>query len=221
MKYKYIPLIIGLGFITLSNSNAQNLNFGVFAGYDIVNIHEIPLHPNAKGPPYNPMKSYNLNCFISYKSKSFWGLSVEPGFMQKGGFCGVNNSCRWELNYLQIPVLADIYIFHRFFLSVGPEFSYMTSAKAVSDYQGHNQTDDIYSIYNKKFELSGFIGINCMITNVIGIGLGYNHGLTYIDKVPLYDYPWKLTGWTKLYNQYLQIKMSFRIQSIELRNIKK
>lgn len=220
MKTKQIPIIVGLVLITLSNSNAQNFNIGIFTGYDVVNILQKPWDPRADGPPFRPMQSYNLNCFISYKSKNLWGFSVEPGFIQKGGSNGVNNRCRWEFDYLQIPLLVDVYVLHKLSLSAGPEFSYMLNARAANFYP-YKTTTDVSSQYNKKFELSGFIGINYMITDDIGLGLGYNHGLTNLIKVPFYGANWEIIGWGRQYTQYLQVKMILRLSTIAFTNRKK
>ncbi len=219
MIIKYLLVLIGFVLITSSNSNAQNLNIGLSTGYDVVNILQKPWDPSATGPPFRHTKSYNLNCFISYKAKGVWEFSLEPGFMQKGAVNGVNNMCSWEFNYLQIPVLADVYILNWFLVSVGPEFSYMLNAKAISVYPGHTQKDDVSSLYNRKFELSAFIGIKFMITNGIGVGFGYNHGLIYITRVPFYGDQSQIIGWGRQYNQYLQLKLSFKIQTLQFSNL--
>jgi hypothetical protein len=217
MKIAFIPILLGLLLFTTTNSNAQKLNFGLVAGYDIVNIQQKPWDPLAIGPPYRPRKSFNLNSYISYKSKGIFGLSAEPGFMQKGAVNGFQDCCKWELNYLQMPLLADFYILHGLFLSIGPEFSYMLNAKAVNGYPGPNQTANFTSLY-KRFEVSGFIGLNWMITKNIGIGLGYNHGLTHIKLDPIYGDHWEVLEWAKEYTQYWQFRIRFRIQTFDLEN---
>ena len=205
--------MIVLVLVTIEKSNAQDFHFGILGGFDKVNIHQKPKFPNAKGPPYRPMESYNFNCFISYKSNSFWGFCVEPGFIQKGGSNGVNNCCRWELNYLQIPFSTDIYVLPRLFISIGPEVSYLLSAKAVNDYPGHVHTDDMSSIYKYKFELSGLAGINFRVNKVLDIGLRYNHGFTNIAKidVTIFDGPnWYIFP-VKQKSQYLQIRVRAKL----------
>lgn len=205
MSTKHISIVIGLVLVTIAKSNAQNVKFGLLGGYDIVNIYQTSLPPHAIGPPYDPMMSYNFNFLISMKSKGIWGFSVEPGLIQKGGSLGVQNSCRAELNYINMPILADIYVLRKLFFSFGPEFAYMINAKA--DYP--DSIEDISSIYKEKFELSGLIATNYMISNKIAIGLRYNHGLTSIRKVPLYGDNWEILGIGKQYNRYFQFNVRF------------
>jgi hypothetical protein len=216
MKSKPILIVIGLILLSMLKSNAQNLRFGLLGGVDKVNIHQKPWLPHAISAPFDPMNSYNVNCFISYKSQGIWGFSFEPGFIQKGGANGVNDCCRWELNYFQFPLLAEIYVLRKLFLSVGPEFSYLTSAKAVNVYPSHTHTTDVSSTYKYKLEISGLIGINYMISKRFDIGLRYNHGFTYIAKIDIniyngsnwYIYP------VKQQSQYLQLVLRVRINTI-------
>jgi hypothetical protein len=209
MKRKLILIVIGLILVFVPESNAQNLRFGLLGGYDIVTIHQIPLDTQLNEQPYDPIMSYNINGFISLKNKGLWGISFEPGLMQKGGLL---YKSRAELKYLQMPLSVDVYILHRLYFSFGPELAYMISAKAINP----NSVQDISGIINKKFEASGSIGINYMIGKRIGIGLKYNHGLTYIYKSPQYGDNWEILHWLHYFNEYFQVRVSFRI--LELTN---
>ncbi len=209
MNRKFILVIIGLVMITEISINAQKLKFGLLGGFDLVNIYMTPREPHQIGQPYGNMKSYNFNCFLTYKNKDVWGISVEPGLIQKGGTCGVQQSCRLELNYLQIPILANVYIFQKLYLSIGPEFSYMINAKFIN--VDPNLNGNAYSIYKNKFEFSGLVGINYKIIQRIDLGLRYNHGISPLIKVPLYDEKFNILGQAKMYNQYFQLVVKVRI----------
>ncbi len=79
------------------------------------------------------------------------------------------------LMYLQLPLLVDLYITKKLFVSIGPEFAYLINAKAKSK----DQSADIKDWYENTFELSGMIGVNYNIFERFDIGLRYSHGLTY------------------------------------------
>lgn len=210
MNTKHIFFIIGLVLETFATSNAQSLNFGSFAGYDRVKIHQPKLKPGQRGTGFDPMNSYNINCFISYKSQGFLGFSLEPGYIIKGSGLGLNS--KDEFKCFQFPLLAEVYILKKLNFSIGPEFSYMFSAKSINP----SYVIDISDQYNKTFELSGFIGINYLIFRGIGIGIGYNHGITYIRKSPWGSISNPMEGSSNQYNQYLQIRISYRIHSFDL-----
>ena len=209
MNKKFISIIMGFALFIGASLNAQKLKFGLLGGLDIVNIYMTPLEPRQIGQPYGNMRAFNINCFVSYKNKGFWGFSIEPGFIQKGGTQGAQQRDRLELNYLQIPTLAHLYIFQKLYLSIGPEFSYMISAKFISFYTDF--TANIYSDYKDKIELSGLAGVNYKITQWIDLGLRYNHGISPLRKVPLYGDKFKILGQAKMYNQYYQLVVKIRI----------
>jgi len=155
--------------------------------------------------------SYNVNCVISYKKHDRWGFSVEPGLIQKGALGGVQLRSKIELKYFQMPTLANIYFLHKFFISIGPEFSFLIDSRYINP----KSTIDASSVY-KKFELSGLIGINYMITKSFDFGLRYSRGLTYIMKMPLYGNSiygnyWEVVGIAKQYNECLQLTVSVTI----------
>jgi hypothetical protein len=203
MKARHISIMLWLILVSVPILNAQDLRYGLLGGFDVVTIRQTPLAPHQLFT-INPITSYNINGFLSFKSKGVWGISIEPGLIQKGG---LNYKSRVEFKYLQMPIFVDIYILRRLSLSIGPEFAYMISAKSINP----NSISNISGIYDRKFEFSGSIGLNYILGKRIGIGLKYNHGLTTILKSPLYGDNWEILGWQNNYNEYFQLKLSFRI----------
>jgi hypothetical protein len=209
MKTKHILTIFGLILTSILNINAQDFKFGLVTGFDITDARlSEKLDINGDYNGYDPMISFNVNGYIGYKSAGFWGLSVEPGFIQKGGIQTYSDvKVRFQLNYIQMPILADIYISDKLFVSVGPELGYMINAKAKSkDY-----SNDITDIYDKRFELSGLIGVNYSIIKNVDIGIRYSYGLTYTSKMTLTDEQGNDKGEIKEFNQYLQLILRFKI----------
>ena len=66
-------------------------------------------------------------------------------------------------------------------------------------------------MYDRRFELSGFIGINYNVIDNLDIGLRYNHGLTYTSKIIWINELGEETGVSKDYNQYFQLILRFKI----------
>ena len=205
-------IFITFSFIVISNITAlsQNFKFGIVAGLDIAKSRYSKI-PNAfsGSQSYNPMIAYNFNGYIGYKKSDSWGFSIEPGFIQKGGKQKISNETyvRLNLNYLQLPILLDYYIFKKLYISLGPELSYLHSAKLKSKEISNNITDSIY----KRFELSGIIGLNYKITDYFDIGIRYNHGLTYTSKISWFDDSGKDLGESNEYNQYVQLNVEYKI----------
>ena len=134
------------------------------------------------------MLSFNANAYIGWKGDGIIGLSAEPGYIQKGGvikenYTGSEENLRTMLNYLQLPVLLDVFITEKLSASIGPEVSYMLSAKIKSESGSTTEID----WYDKKFELSGMAGMQYAITPHFTLGLRYSHAITPCSKLELID----------------------------------
>jgi len=204
-------IFIAIGLLVISNLTAfsQNFKFGLVAGFDIANAH-LTNKPDGFGDNqvYYPMIAYNFNGYIGYKKTESWGLSIEPGFIQKGGRQKSSDDyIRFNLNYIQLPVLFDYYIADKFYVSIGPELSYMMNAKVKSK----DNSNDITDLYDRRFELSGLVGINYRIIDKLDIGLRYNHGLTYTSKITWTNEFGESVGELKDYNQYFQLIVKWKI----------
>src|SRR5665811_747062 len=127
------------------------------------------------------MYSFNINGSIEYKISKIWGIEAEPGFIRKGGTVdGINryhSTIKMRLNYIQLPILANLYITKKFFVSIGPEFAYMINSQGNLPDNGTGFDD----FKENAFEISGLMGLNYSIYKEVDIGFRYNHGLTNIS----------------------------------------
>lgn len=206
-------MIFGLIIFSESILHAQNFKFGLLTGFDIANAR-LTNKPDIEGDLriYYPMISFNANGYIGFRSARFWGLSVEPGFIQKGGVQLMNkedkkDDLKFKLNYIQIPILADFYLTNKLFISIGPELAYMLNAKVKSK----DNSNDISDIYDNDFEISGLIGINYNIIKKLDIALRYSHGLSYTMKIIWRGDFGDYLGKSKEYNQYFQLLVRLKI----------
>lgn len=185
---------------------AQHFKFGLQAGLDITKSYLIDLPEEiTENLTISPMISYNINGYIAYKGNSFLGLSIEPGFIKKGR--NQNDGVKYHFNYIQLPILAEIYLTDKLFLSVGPELGYLINVKVKSEDAPDYKND----LYDKKFELSGLIGINYSIIENFDIGLRYSRSLTSTsDRIWTNEYGEKGEE-SKEYNQYIQVLVRFKI----------
>lgn len=213
MITKTFWIFIFLNLILFSNTNAQDFKFGILSGFNVANA-QLTNKPDIEGVSriYYPLISITTNGYFSYLSSGVWGLSAEPGFIQKGGKIqnqqdNRDDDIKFKLNYIQLPILADFYLSDKIFLSVGPEFAYLINAKIKTKDFANDITDN----YDNHFEISGLIGVNYNILENFDIGLRYNHGLTYTWKVTYTDDAGYEMGEMKEYNQYFQFIVRFKI----------
>jgi hypothetical protein len=178
-------------------TNAQGFRFGMLAGVDAVKLHSV-VKPDVQvwdawRQDADPLISFNINGYIGYKSKSFWGFSIEPGYIRKGG----NGS---YVGYVQIPVLADIYPMEKIFFSIGPELAFK------------NKINYPPQITELTYELSGLIGLNYSILANVDLGLRYSHAFTYHTKSSFPDPFEGGEAIQRVYNQYLQFVVRYKFK---------
>ncbi len=206
MTIKKMLMIAGLILVSRLTLVAQNVKFGLVAGLDMAK----PWISNSSNlyalGTYNPMLTFNVNGHIAYQCSGFLTFAIEPGFIQKGGKYEGSNT-RTNLNYLQLPVMADLYVTKKIYVSVGPEFSYLISAKIKSG----NNTADIIDNYDHKFEFSGLIGLSYTLSTKFDLGVRYSRGFTWTIRTVFTDENGIATGEWKEYNQYFQVLLRYKL----------
>ena len=227
MKTLKILILSGLMFLPGLNLKAQKINYGIQAGYVYANAHVRKDNEHATRIFY-PIHSFNINGYIEYRFPGKWGIAAEPGYIRKGSdvdgkknFLGRFNL---QLNYIQLPILANFYFGDKLFISFGPEFAYLINkdvnipSPPPPSHSIDKEADKMFTPFkDNAFEVSWVIGVNCSITERIDIGLRYNHGITHFSKATWINsrYPmgWGSMGQSKAYNQYVQFIVRYRIRN--------
>lgn len=204
MKTKIVLLPLVVFVLIHLNTAAQKLNYGIVAGVDMVQLAPIGNdHPHLFD---RPRASFNINAHLGYEYNKNWGLTVEPGFMSKGGSIQ-NDETKLKLNYLQMPILADYYLNDRISISFGPELAYLLSSQIKID----GNSIDAQKVYDQKFELSGVVGLNFELESNIDLGVRYSHGLTHISEITYLDENDFHLSNGKEYNHYAQLFVRFKL----------
>lgn len=217
--------------------DAQGLSYGVVIGTDAstMKMNNVPLDIEYTSM-YAPLLGFNVNGFVSYKSKSFWGISLEPGFIRKGGvqlFDYMNNHYMEihyrvinEFNSLELPVLFDVYLNRKLYVSAGLEFEYRLSEKAIMTDQvtwndqpffvaknlgNHVLADEILPDDNNRVSCSGLVGLNYNIDSRFDLGLRYGLGLKELIHVNWLSSYVEFLGESSVYNDYLQLVLKIRL----------
>ncbi len=223
--------------LIISITNAQKLNYGfiVGTGTSTMYMRNVPdeIEYNSM---YAPLLSYNINAFVSYKSTGFWGVSIEPGFIKKGGvqlfdymnhyFLPQHYKVIVDFNSIELPVLFNMYLNKRLYASIGLEFEYRMSEKAtitdkvtwndqslyVAKSLGNNVlSDNILPDNNNRFSNSGLIALNYCIDNRFDIGLRYGLGLEKLIQIEWLDNFGSNDGSSDIYNNYLQLILKVKL----------
>jgi len=196
--------------VIIINSNAQEFKYGAEIGLDI-SKPQFSSYSTSRGcfcgpfanSNYYALPSANINGYIELKANDIWGISAEPGFISKDGFLKANQSKIKMFafnNYLQLPVLFNLYIKKKLFFSLGMEMS-MLMFKFITETPTYFWR---YPYQLNSFELSGIIGTGYSINDHFDIGLRYSRGFTNIIRSP---YP---SIYGSLHNQYAQLFVRYK-----------
>ena len=215
MKTLKILIIIGLILHLGLKLKAQNIKLGFLSGLVVTNAqvtNKIDIYNDYR--VFYPMISFNINGYFENKFSITWGIAAEPGFIRKGGIVrfGVNHYMsiiKLQLNYVQLPILVNLYCTNKLFVSLGPEFAYLINSNGnlPSISTGFNYFKE------NAFELSGLIGLNYSISKKADIGFRYIHGFSNISVLKWTDGYGPEIGQSKVYNQYLQFLIRFKIET--------
>ncbi|MFW5872634.1 MAG: porin family protein [bacterium] len=213
---KKILLSLTLPLIFALNCHSQDFHYGLMAGLNLSKIHsQVPtlvgLTPEEEALyVYDPIITYNVNAFAQLKFLKYFGISVEPGFIIKGGENepepGLDS--KYKINYLQVPVLGEIHPLKWFYFSLGPEFGYALSAKTITGGTSSDVTDQLTS----KTEISGVFGVNVIFYQKFGLSLKYSRAFTNVSDRVMTNINGITTGQVREYNQYLQMSVRWYLK---------
>jgi len=97
----------------------------------------------------------------------------------------VNYKAKFNLGYINLPVMAKYYTTEKFSIEFGPQVGFLTSAKLKTDVtlletgQTGSSTDDVKDFF-KGIDFGLNVGLGYQFTNKLGANLRYNAGLANI-----------------------------------------
>ncbi len=89
---------------------------------------------------------------------------------------------KFKLNYLNLPVMAKVYVSDGFFLEAGPQLGYLLTAKDEYESPGLSGEDDLKDEgLIKDIDVGGNVGLGYQLDSGLNFGARYNFGLTNIN----------------------------------------
>jgi len=195
---KYLYTLLFCLFLTGNVHSHGSFRYGALAGLSSTGIR-LSGKQGEYFNGYDRAIGFNVNAYLAFKTKGLIGVSIEPGFMMKGatGKSSIGNGYRSKLNYIQMPVFIDFYLFkEKLFFQLGPEVALLTNAK-LNESNGNGY-------YDKKFELSAMAGVNFNIIRMLDVGIRYNYGITTTTD-----------GEPKEFNNYIQLLLRLKFGNKE------
>ena len=193
--------IITLAALLFVSTGAfAQLSYGVKAGMNLANISNAggSIKP---GLFVGAVGEYSFNDFVGLQAELVYS---RQGYYDKSDIEGLGNMKVWaRYNYINIPVLAKLYLIDRSFsLELGPQFGFIAGAKNKVTVAGSTDKTDISKDSYNNFDFSFGLGVSYMFAFGPEISLRYNIGITDIAK--------NNTGDTKFKNNVIQIGVGYR-----------
>lgn len=118
---------------------------------------------------------------LIYQVSNYCALSAGLLYSMQGCSADGEGDPKMSIDYLNLPVLANFYVFKGFALKAGLQFGYLTRAKVSGSGDGIKAEIDMKDACND-FDFSIPIGISYDINNSFVIEGRYNIGVTKVPK---------------------------------------
>lgn len=188
MKNSKISLVLVFFFAVIQISTAQEKSeykLGFKGGVNFTNVG------TTTGVTNKSLTGVHFGLFAKLPITNSFAVQPELYFTTKGGELTYQNvvvdgTAKFNLNYIEVPVLAVFKIFPGFNFQVGPYASYLVSSKVKNVNEvSFNFEDNIQSGDFNKFDTGLMAGFGIDVKSV-EIGVRYNFGLLKVGKDKTY-----------------------------------
>lgn len=175
-KTKFLSVVVLLSALSLTVSHyaGAQARAGVKGGLNVSNLYIDDVNDE------NARYGFNVGVYGQILSTDAFALQPELLFTTKGAkgeYTGlIDQTVKFNLNYLELPVLAVFKLGKDAEIHVGPYASYLLNANVKYSGDLSNGTDEIDKDQLKSFDfgLVGGLGLNF---GALQVGARYNYGL--------------------------------------------
>ena len=176
-------LFLGLGIVISGFAFSQQ--FGLKAGLNVSDINNGASGTDMKaktGLYVGVTATIPVSDEFSVQPELIYNqLGAKTNLYDFGGIIG-NVSTTTKLDYISLPVMLQYNFPSNFYLELGPEFSYMVSAKQGLSTSIISPSTDINMDYLNRLNVGAGFGAGYNLNKNIGISARYTLGLTGLGK---------------------------------------
>ena len=179
---KLIFASLALGLMSISGMQAQEkiASYGFKGGLNFSNLYTDKVDDN------NVLTGFNAGLYAKFPIAKGIAIQPEISYTTKGAelvYQGgpIKGTYKFNVNYIEVPVLLVMNITDNFNVHVGPYAAYMVSGKTTNESNFINSQRELNTDDFNKFDagLAGGLGIDL---DAVNFGVRYNYGLTKIEK---------------------------------------
>lgn len=172
-------LIASIAALFSLTTNAQgNFRFGIKGGLNVTNLTSdyFAEHDAKTGYHFGILSEITLSDKFSLQPEVLFATQGTDAKVIMLG--GGPQSEKYVLDYIQVPILAKIYLIPNLSAEIGPSFNFLVNKNVPA----------IESDFLNAFEFSGVFGVSYKIINGLFANIRYNQGLTDVfDKDNYYS----------------------------------
>lgn len=175
MKKLIVLAVLAVFGVTTSASAQEFVYFGVKGGVNFTNMTSDGFEDN------NSRTGFNLGLLSEIPVGERFSIQPEVLYSTQGTeseqvIAGETINGEYNLDYLQVPVLAKLYLIDGLSLEVGPSFNFLVDEEVEFDSpigDGEAETD-----YGSTFEFGGAVGASYKFNNGFFASARYTQGFT-------------------------------------------
>jgi opacity protein-like surface antigen len=161
-----VVALLAFGF-----ANAQKVKFGAKAGLNLSNV-------TGDDTSDNKMKiGFQVGAFANIGVSEKFAVQPELVYSAQGNKFDGEGNVSLELNYINLPIMAQYKVTDKFSLEAGPQIGFLMSAKV----KGDGGSADVKEFLNST-DFGIGVGAGYDITENINLGLRYTIGVSNLNK---------------------------------------
>ncbi len=151
--------------------------WGVKGGLNVSNLSNVSGDDKMKA-------SFYAGLFAEYRFSDYFGLQPEITYSRQGNFYNEDRYKLWNrVNYLNIPVIAKIYVTPRLSVDVGPQLGILLNNNTTFKWKNSdNSSTNDHSIDANGADFGIAMGLSARLAYNLDLTARYNLGLTDILK---------------------------------------
>jgi hypothetical protein len=179
-KIFFASLVLSFMSFTSAQAQEKTPSYGFKGGLNFSNFYIDNVDDS------NMLTGFNAGLYAKFPITNSIAIQPEINYTTKGSEQIYDNgvvqgTSKFNINYIEVPVLLVANITDNFNVHVGPYAAYMVSGKTKNDSNFGSSESELDTDDFNKFDagISGGLGIDL---DVVNFGVRYNYGLTKIGK---------------------------------------
>jgi len=171
-KLLFFTAIVLFGFTYVS---AQDCNFGAKVGVNIATLN------SDNFDSFDNRTSFHLGFVAEIGITETFSFQPELVYSSQGsGYSEDDFEGTVKLNYLNVPLIAKIYVAEGFSLEAGPQIGLLLSATDEGEFDGGSYDEDIKE-FIKGLDIGVNLGVGYKLESGLNFGARYNLGLVDVN----------------------------------------